>query len=135
MDISKFAVFAAILFSVCVTLASTSGAGKSIVVTNADNGKQISLPVGGSLDIQLQQAGATGYVWEIVSLDKSHLELLTSDTVIPPNDKPLVGGPVMRKWSMRAVAKGRTEVMAALYRPWEGEEKAAEKFTLKVNIQ
>jgi predicted secreted protein len=135
MEISKLAALAAILFSVCVTVASVSGAVIPIVVTNADNGKQISVPVGGSLDLQLQQAGATGYSWEIVSIDESHLKVLSTDTIAPKLDKPVVGAAVVRKWNIEALAKGHAELKAALYRPWEGVDKAAENFAIHIEIK
>jgi inhibitor of cysteine peptidase len=83
--------------------------------------------------VELEQAGAAGYVWEIQDPDATHFEVVSMRT--EPADKPgLVGGPVKKVWLIRVKEKGKADLQFFHYRPWEGKEKAVNTFWLKVRI-
>ncbi len=114
--------------------APTFGGGPGhVVVTKSDEGKQISVPLGAIIEVRLKQAGATGYQWKVLDLDTGRLEMLESGTR-PLAKPPLLGGPVLATWRLKAVGRGQTELKILLYRPWEGPEKAAEKFQVRLLI-
>ncbi len=109
------------------------GSKPSRIVHSADSGKQISIREGEILEIRLEQAGATGYSWEIIEMDERRLKVLSSD-LVPIREGIVLGGPVVMTWRLKALKKGRTELKASLYRSWEGLGKAARHFSLKIDI-
>lgn len=108
--------------------------GGDIVVDKSSNGDQVVLHQGQSLEVKLEQAGATGYIWQVVVLDENLLELVESASPPPGTGSMIAGAPILRTWRFKAIAKGQTELKMFNYRPWEGIEKAVDKFQLKVKI-
>ncbi len=122
---------------VVLSLAGLASTGHSeaetVVITKADNGKEITVPEGSIFEVRLEQSGGTGYLWKIVDPDQEHLKVLESaDT--PLSQKPNMGGPLRKTWQIKAVKVGQTELTILLYRPWEGIGKAADRFQVKIRI-
>ncbi len=107
---------------------------KAAVITNVDNGKQITVPEGAIVEVRLKQHGGTGYLWQIVDLDETHLKVLES-TETPLREAPVVGGPLLMTWKIKAVKAGQTDLKILLYRPWEGVKKTAESFKVHIRIK
>ena len=134
MELCRIVLFIAILFLPFAGLASVAGAEPKTVITKADNGKEISVSEGEIFEVRLERSGGTGYSWEIVDPDKTRLKVLSStDTTL--KEGRIVGGPLLTKWQVKAVKAGNTELKIALYRPWEGIEKAAERFQVNIQIR
>jgi predicted secreted protein len=108
-------------------------AGQALIVTKDDNGKEIAVSEGAVFEVRLQQHGGTGYLWQIVALDEEHLKVLES-TETPLEKGPIAGGPLLKTWKIEALKAGQTDLKILLYRPWEGPEKAPERFQIKVQI-
>jgi predicted secreted protein len=120
----------------CVALLFTfPGAHASILtMTGEDSGRDVTVQVNSVFTIELKQTGGTGYLWEFDKLDGAFFEILTEET--KPNIEPgLVGGPVMRVWVLRAKKVGVALIRMSYFRPWEGRDKAAETFELRVHIE
>ena len=123
-----------------LTACATEGGSrpKAMLFTLADNGKHITLCAGQTFEIRLKQAGGTGYLWQIVDLNKTHLRVLRSNTTPirsgPPGGPDLAGGPLERTWIIEAVKAGKTDLSILLYRSWEGHGKAADTFKLGIDI-
>ena len=133
MELSRILVFIVILLLPFPIFASGAGPEPETVVTKANNGKEITVSAGAVFELRLQRAGATGYLWEIVDPDETHLKVLSSaDT---PLKQGLIGGPSLKTWRIKAVKAGETDLKALLYRPWEGTEKAAEGFRVHIRIR
>ena len=95
------------------------------MITKEDNGKEIAVPEGEIFEVRLEHAGGTGYLWQIVEPDETHLRVLES-TEIPLKEGRIVGGPLLKTWKIKAVKAGHTDLKILLYRPWEGTGKAAD---------
>ena len=134
METCRIILFIAILFLPFAALASTAGAEPGTVITQADNGKEITVSESEVFEIRLEQAGGTGYSWEIVDPDKTHLQVLAT-THTPLKKGPILGGPLLTTWQVKAVKAGNTQIRILLYRPWEGPEKAAERFQVSIRIR
>ena len=104
------------------------------IVTQADNCRAIKVAAGGQLRIELPQAGAAGYAWEIQDLDSEYFELLEAGTTGRPSPQDLVGAPVTMQWTLLVKKTGRAELRLLQYRPWEGKASAIETFVLEVEI-
>ena len=134
VELYRIVIFIAILLLPFAALASMAGAEPGTVITQADNGKEITVSEGEVFEVRLERSGGTGYSWEIVDPDETHLKVLTS-TDTPLKDGRIVGGPLLTKWQIKAVKAGNTQLKILLYRPWEGPEKAAEKFQVNIHIK
>lgn len=107
---------------------------ETVTVNKAFNGREIKLRVGGTLRVELEQAGATGYAWEVRNLDPERFELVSVETTGGPSGPEVTGAPVTKVWLIRAKQPGEAELEFLYYRPWEGEKSAADRFLLKVRI-
>jgi inhibitor of cysteine peptidase len=107
---------------------------ETVIVTKAFNGREIKVRNGSMIQVELNQAGSAGYVWEIEDLDKEHFEVVSVQTPEPPAKPDFVGGPVKKMWLIRVTAQGKFQLKFIHARPWEGEEKTTDTFVLKVRI-
>jgi len=119
---------ASLLFAFLSFPAETVKANKDL------NGKEIKVRTGGTIQVELQEPGATGYSWGIQALDTKHFKLLGIRTEARNNGGGLVGTPVMKIWSVGAIKEGKSKLKFLLYRPWEGEKSAEDSFVLNVCI-
>ena len=125
-------VFVLLLFA---RFASANGPEqKTVVVTKEDNGKEITVHEGAIFEVRLEHSAGTGYMWQIVEPDETHLRVLES-TEIPLKQGRIVGGPLLKTWKIKAVKMGQTDLKILLYRPWEGTEKAADSLDVKIQIR
>jgi predicted secreted protein len=115
-------------------LISVSFASETVIVDKSFNGREIKVRAGGAIQVELKQAGATGYSWEVKDLDKEHFEILSVQTKEHPDNKDLVGTPVTKIWQIKAINSGKSTLRFLYYRSWEGEGSAVEKFFLNVRI-
>jgi predicted secreted protein len=113
---------------------SHSHGSEKVIVNKAFNGRQIKVRVGSTIQIELEQAGAAGYTWEIQRLDAEYFEVQKVRTQGPSETGDLVGAPILKTWLIRTKSKGKSALRFIHYRPWEGEEHAVETFILKVRI-
>ncbi len=112
---------------------SFSWASEFQIFTKADSGSEVTVKVGEVIWIELEQAGATGYLWESHDLDTQHFEVLGVET--RTNVKPeITGAPLFKIWSIRAIKEGKSNLRFLYYRPWEGDKSATDNFVLKVVI-
>jgi predicted secreted protein len=107
---------------------------KTMVIAKEDNGKEIAVAEGAIFEVRLEQPGATGYLWQIVELDQTHLKVLES-TEIPLKQGRIVGAPLLKTWKIKAVKVGQADLKILLYRPWEGTEKAADSLHVMIQIR
>ncbi len=135
MDLSKFLVVIAMIVLPLAGLASGGDPeAKTVVITKADDGKEITVPEGAILEVRLKQSGGTGYSWEIVDPDETHLKVLQS-TDTPLKQGLIVGGPLLKTWQIKAVKRGQTQLKILLYRTWEGTEKAVDRLQVSIQIK
>lgn len=105
-----------------------------ITLNIQDNAKKIRIASGDIFRVELEQAGASGYTWEIQNLDADHLQVLETKTLETPGPEDFTGAPVNRIWIFKATMPGITELRICHYRPWEGIQNASHTFLLKIEI-
>jgi len=113
---------------------SHSHGSETVIVNKAFNGREIKVRAGSTIQVELEQAGAAGYTWEIQGPDAEYFEVLSVKTQGPSDTRDLVGAPILKTWLIRTKTKGKSELKFIHYRPWEGEQHAVETFILKVRI-
>lgn len=109
-------------------------AGAEMLVLNKrDQGKEVTVKLGEVVQIELEEAGGTGYLWEFTSLDKDYLVIVSIQTGRPARRQG-VGFPLLKKWQLKTQKRGKTQVAMLYHRPWEEASKGAETFTVTLNI-
>lgn len=128
------AVFLMVMLAVFIAGLSFACGEEVMVVDKAFHGREVKVRSGAMIRVELEQAGAAGYTWEIQGPDAKHFDVVSVKMPEPPDKSDLVGAPVKKTWLIRAKEKGKSELKFIHFRPWEGKEKAADSFLLKVRI-
>ncbi|MFU8857429.1 MAG: protease inhibitor I42 family protein [Deferrisomatales bacterium] len=114
-------------------IAAVSWGAETVIVNQSFHGREINLRAGATLQVELEQPGATGHLWELRDLDPEHLELLGVETR-EPSDPDRTGAPLGKTWRLRALRPGTANLTFLLLRPWEGPGEAVDTFALRVRI-
>jgi inhibitor of cysteine peptidase len=106
------------------------------IVTEADNGKNISLKNGDTFYLRLKENPATGYSWQ---LNLSQGLNNVSEKYYPPehskeSQQPLVGAGGVHIWEIKVVTEGSQQVKGIYKRPWENTTGTEDSFTLNVEV-
>ncbi|NTU41824.1 MAG: protease inhibitor I42 family protein [Nitrospirales bacterium] len=122
-----------VAFPLLLGLAHSYGA-ETVIVDKAFNGREIKVRSDSMIQVSLEQAGATGYTWEIRGPDSEYFEVLSVRTGDRQESGDFVGAPLVKTWLIKANKGGKAKLTFLYYRPWEGEENAVDTFTLSVRI-
>jgi len=134
-------MLSAVLFLLCLccpaisnAASSNTGDAEKMKLTKDDNGRNISIALGSIVEIELSTASGTGYEWSVTKLDEQYLALIKEEKIVarPQDDK--VGQPVVKRWYLRALRAGATEVVISLYRSWEGKDRPSDLFSINIDI-
>lgn len=128
------AVALALCLVQCSSLTSKSSAAEMIGLTKADAGRTVELKVGQVVRIELPGNPSTGFSWRFTVINMEYLERLEEKTRELSSTKRK-GAPVLFIWRLRALKAGRTRIELAYFRPWEGADKSAERFSLNLHIR
>jgi inhibitor of cysteine peptidase len=106
------------------------------VITEADNGKSISLKNGETFYLRLKENPTTGYSWEL-NLSQGLNNI--SGNYYPPetsneSQQPLVGAGGVHIWEIKATTEGSQQVKGIYKRPWEDITGKEDTFTLNVEV-
>ena len=105
----------------------------AVILQKQDSGKEVRIKAGQAFQVHLEGMGGTGYWWYVQPPDSRHMELLSEKTKAQSGGR--VGGPVLGVWTFRAKEPGTTEIKMDYYRNWEGVERAAERFRVKITVE
>jgi inhibitor of cysteine peptidase len=106
------------------------------VVTEADNGINISLKNGDTFYLRLKENPTTGYSWQ---LNLSQGLNNVSEKYYPPepskeSQQPLVGAGGVHIWEIKVMTEGSQQVKGTYKRPWENTTGTEDSFTLNVVV-
>lgn len=121
--------FFLLIFLGGVPLTSASG---GMVVTEKDNGQEIQVKVGTTIDLSLEMQAGTGYAWKFDQLDKNYFDLLKTETK-PLGNHP-IGGPVLMTWWLKTMKVGESQLTLDYFPPGQGRP-PVKHFQVKVNIR
>lgn len=114
--------------------AQTKVASPIVIVTDADNGKDIDLPAGDTLVVRLKSNPSTGYSWAIKG-DPSPLRLAKSSSKKNTQTSHGAGSPVTQELRLTATSAGMASLTLEYRRAWEYTAGPAKKFHLQVNAR
>jgi inhibitor of cysteine peptidase len=126
----------AVVMSFFLMLALFSGCGTNgISLTDADNGKQITLQPGDTLTVTLESNPTTGYGWQVMELDQT---VLVQDGDPEYKASSGSGGSVgaggTETFRFKAVHSGATALELGYLRSWESVP-PIETFTIQVGVE
>ena len=113
---------------------SSLAAFQTISVDKSFKNREIKVKVGSRIRVELQEPGATGYLWTPNNLDDKYFEILKSATEDVPPRGDVTGSPVARVWLIQARQTGKSELKFSLSRPWENDKSPADTFVMRVRI-
>jgi predicted secreted protein len=127
------AVVLATLLSVGVSLviSSPKEVKMSSVLTAADNGRTVELPVGDEVALRLPENATTGYRWAIDSADANLVDIKEGQYV---STSEKMGGGGEAQWLIKAKAPGATSMKLKRWRQWEGESSVVERYEITLRI-
>ena len=99
------------------------------IVDETENGSEVPLADGETLEVRLPESGGTGYQWSVVGLD-STVELLGDDFVLPELNQPGARG--THRFTFVAHGSSGGRVMLELRRSWEQSADPEDRFELRV---
>lgn len=89
------------------------------MLTEADNGKPVTLKVGDTLTVQLASNPSTGYSWKVIEDDTAVLEQVGEPQFDLGSKTPMPGAGGTETFTFRATAAGTTTLTLLYSRPWE----------------
>jgi inhibitor of cysteine peptidase len=107
----------------------------------SNNGKELRMAPGNTLQVALDSNPTTGFKWELVQISDLAVLEKVSDTFEKPMIKqkegspPIVGAGGKEFWTFKALKPGTAVISMEYSRPWEGGEKGVNKFSLTVIVQ
>jgi predicted secreted protein len=122
--------------SLCsIVLASDREANeaKVFIITKQQSGSEIQVKPDDIIQIELNALGSAGYNWYMDQINGECLEFISEKTKQVSEDRK-IGAPVVIIWQFKAQKQGAAEIKIDYYRKWEGMEKSADHFSLKINV-
>jgi len=105
----------------------------TVIITDADNGKDIDLPQGGLLEVRLKSDPSTGYSWAIKG-DPGPLKLVKSSAKRSSSNGK-VGAPGTQEFRFSATSAGMASLNLEYRRPWEYTAQPVRTFQVRVNAR
>jgi predicted secreted protein len=118
-----------------MVLASDKGSNeaKVFIITKKQSGSEIQVKPGDIIQVELNALGSAGYNWYMDQINGECLEFISEKTKQVSEERK-IGAPVVMIWQFKAQKQGSNAIKMDYYRKWEGIEKAADHFSLKINI-
>ena len=104
---------------------------EEVVVTAADDGRDVEVTEGQTLVVRLQANPSTGYGWQVVEPEGGEILRQTDDGEFQP-DSNLLGAPGTQILRFEPVHEGDTTLKLEYCRPWEPAAEPAQEFRLQV---
>lgn len=101
--------------------------------TDEQNGEEVSVALGDTLNLLLQANITTGYSWSVVAIDTAMLRKVGENYVGSNSEAVGSGG---RQWyGFETLSPGVSSLKLAYKRPWESNETPASVFEVRVKVE
>ena len=115
-----------------------NAAGGPVKLTDADNGKAVTVKVGDAVQVILAGNPTTGYSWSTALSDKDAAVLQQQGDPAyaqESTDQSLVGGGGMFTFTFKAAAPGQVVLNFDYARPWETGVAAIQTYSVTVTVK
>ncbi len=126
--------FASISAITTLPAADAKNADSVVTVTEADNGKDVDLTTGQTLQVKLKSIPGTGYAWTLDG-DPAPLKLTKSFSQRSKNTTGMAGAPQMSVFQLSANSAGVATLTFIYRRAWEYDVAPAKTFSIRVNVR
>ena len=106
---------------------------RTITLTDDDNGKEISLEKGASLNVRLKAKLSTGYSWKVASYNKDVIS--TSESVVQTQKEDVVGGVDFQLFTLEAKEQGQGEIVFHYVQPWKKDASPLKTYSVTVTVE
>jgi inhibitor of cysteine peptidase len=106
----------------------------SRILTDQDNGRAITIPVGADAVVQLPANPTTGYDWKPAAATLPTLRLVESSYTPNASTMGLTGAGGTEIFRFRGLAPGQVTVQLNYARPWEKETAPAKSMRFTVTV-
>ncbi|MEV6583640.1 protease inhibitor I42 family protein [Streptomyces sp. NPDC051582] len=124
---------AAALCTLAVLPAGVADAVPKAHETGSDSDRSVTLRVGQSTDVTVDENPSTGYLWQITALPASLR--LKSSTYKPSSSSPMPGSGGTHTFRFTAAQRGTGDLKFALRRLRESATAPAQTLTVKVTVR
>ena len=105
----------------------------AITIIQADAGKSVTVSLGETVAISLDENPTTGFRWELEPGNDATLELVSSEYLAVPGDR--VGGGGRHLWKFNAKKSGEVRLVLIRRRGWEKDESGGERFEITIGVK
>ncbi len=102
-------------------------------LTQADDGRLVSVGLGDVIKVSLAENPTTGYRWAADALDMTVLQLQDSTYSLNPGGG--IGGGGIRTMTFQAASPGSARLKLKLWREWGGDASITNRFSVTVTVQ
>jgi inhibitor of cysteine peptidase len=103
-----------------------------VQLTEEDCGAEVDVHVGDTVSIRLPENPATGYRWNVDSVDDSLIAIDNSEFIDSPGSG--IGGGGLRTFTLSARGSGVARVSLKNQRPWEASAAPLRQCEVTLNI-
>jgi len=103
-------------------------------LTEADNGKAITVYPNGEFTINLESNPTTGYMWAVVEIDEEVLEVVKNDYFADPSPEMITGTGGREEYQFRGIKPGECVLTMHYRRSWEPDDPDGE-FSVTVKVE
>ena len=104
----------------------------ALLITEAENGTNITLKTGENFTLNLTENPSTGYAWELNVTDG--LNITSGNYTQNPAPEGMTGVSGVHSWIIEAIAAGDQQVNGIYKRAWENKTGTEQNFTLGVEV-
>ena len=137
-----FSYFVSLTTLLALSLAGCSRASSKTVqpddvqLTDANNGGQVTVKVGQTINLRLEANPSTGFGWEVSQVDTKLLAQEGDKNYAPASqNKPVAGGGGWEVFRFAVQQKGETTLKLIYHRSWEKGVEPAKTFEVKIQIE
>ena len=102
-----------------------------IKLDNSYNNGTINIAKGGLIELCLEENPSTGYLWNIIDMDYSKLQMVND---MFEEGHLEIGVTGTRLFVFKALEIARTTIVMKYFQPWEGETSSIKEFVLNVHV-
>jgi inhibitor of cysteine peptidase len=116
---------------------ATAAVPAEVQLTDADNGRSVTLANGGALVIALTSNPSTGFAWSVADPSPSQLVLQGEPQYVPPGSTttPAVGAAGTQVFTFKATATGEAKLTLNYARSFEPTVPPEKTFTVTVTVK
>jgi len=131
--LKRIIIISLILLILVLSLSSCLVTGKTL--TEKNNGDSLNLKINDTVEIKLESNPTTGYSWFLNdNVDETIVSITSPEFMESKKDEELVGAGGYEIFTIKAISKGKTDIILNYERSWEEGIEPLETFEITISI-